>query len=130
MLTQIEMKVLNWAYSFSCKSATMPFCWEKGSFSLKRNQRVLYNCILWILLFICFVLKSCILFQKTDINHLIINGIFFLANFGNIICHLTVRLYKKELVQLINQILHVNMCWGEYINCKNFLIKVNHILFA
>ena len=55
-------------------------------------------------------------YQETDINDFIIKGLLFLAVVGNIILQLTIQLYQNELVQFINQILHMNMCWGKFEN--------------
>ena len=120
MLTEVEMKVVDLFYRFSCKSVTIPFCWERGNISLKQNQNILCNSGIWLLLISCFALKTCMLYQKKDINDFILNGIFFLAIVANIIIQLTVVLYKNELVQLINQILHINLCWGKFVNCNIF----------
>ena len=121
MLTQVELKVLELAYKFSCKSVTIPFCWENGSISLKKNRNILQNYFIWFLLLPGSVLKTCILFQKNDINELIINGIFVLGILANITNQLTVGLYKTELVQLVNGILYMNLSWGKFMNCNIYI---------
>ena len=123
MLTQVELKVLNLAFKFTCNSITIPFCWKNGSISLKQNRNILHNYLIWFLLLPGSVLKTCILFQKNDINELIINGISVLGILANITNQLTVGLYKNELVQLINGILHMNLCWGKFMNCNIFHIN-------
>ena len=114
MLTQVEMQVLNLVYRFCCQSGTIPFCWKNGRISLKENQNILYKYGMWLLLLPCLVVKICMLFQKQDINDLLLNGLFFLDVVGNITFQLTVQLYQKEFVQLINQTLHMNLCWGKH----------------
>ena len=114
MLTQIEFKVLDLVYTLICKSFTAPFCWENGSMVVKQNQNVIYNYILWFLLLSSFVLKTLFIYQNNSINDLILNGIFFLVIVTNIIFQLTVWLYQTELVQFINEILHINSCWGQF----------------
>ena len=116
MLTQVEMKVLKLAYSFSCKSLTIPFCWKNDRISLKKNNNILCNYVMWFLLLPFLVVKTCILFQKNDINELINNGIFVLYIVANIANQLTVQLYKNELVQLVNGTLEINSCWGKYVH--------------
>ena len=124
MLTQVELKTLNLAYRFSCKSFTLPFCWKNGSISLKKNRNILHNCIIWLLLLPFLALKTCMLFQQNDINDLIIYGIFVLGILANISNQLTAQLYKNELVQLVNGILHLNLYWGKFIKCNTFHLKL------
>ena len=114
MLTQVEMKALNLVYSFCCQSSTITFCWESGSLSLKENQNILYKYGIWFLLLPCLVLKTCMLFQKVDINEFILNGLFFITIVGNVVFQLTILLYRTQLVQLVNQILQMNLCWGKH----------------
>ena len=129
MLTQLEMKVLDLVYRFSCKSFTIPFCWENGRISIKKNRNILTNYIIWLLLLPFLVLKTLMLFQQNDINELIIYGIFVLGILANITNQLTVQLYKNELVQLVNGTLHMNLCWG---SCRNpsFFYKDNSLLIC
>ena len=127
MLTQLEMKVLDLVYRFSCKSFTIPFCWENGRISIKKNRNILTNYIIWLLLLPFLVLKTLMLFQQNDVNELIINGILVLGILANITNQLTVQLYKNELVQLVNGTLHMNLCWGNCINCKILHIKIIHL---
>ena len=114
MLTEIEMKVINLIYSLSCKSFTIPFSWSNGSISLKQNQNIVYNFITWVLLILSLALKVFMVFQKNNINEVILNGLFLIVIVGNIIFQLTICLYQTELVQLINQTLLMNSCWGTY----------------
>ena len=120
MLTQVEMQVLDLVYRFCCKSVTIPFCWKSGRLSLKGNQNILYKYGLWLLLLSCLVLKTCMLFQKDDINEFIMSGIFFIATFANIVFQLTILFYQNELTQLINQILQMNSCWGNHKTLHSF----------
>ena len=104
--------MINFVYSLSCKSFTIPFYWTNGSISLKQNQNIVYNYITWFLLLSCLVLRTFMMFEEGDINKLILNGIFLMFIVINICFQLTILLYQTELVQLINQTLHMNSCWG------------------
>ena len=112
MLTKIEMKVLDLIYSIVCKSFTVPFQWNNGSISLKQYLNV-WNYILWLLLMSSLVLKLYMMFQTKHINELILSTIFVLSISGTIVFQLSIWLYQTELVQLINQIFHMNSCWGK-----------------
>ena len=117
MLTKVEMMTLDRIYSHCSKSLTTPFKWENGKMSLKLNHIVLnkYNWITWILLFLTLTYRCVILpkiIAKGDINGSFIHGLFSLYNFCAAVFKLNIWLNKEDLVQLINQLLHISSVWG------------------
>ena len=117
MLTKLEMLALDRIYLHCCKSITTPVQWKNGKMSLKRNHSApnVYNWITWILLLLTLASRCSMLpklISERDINGSIIHGMFLIYNFAGAVLKLNIWLNRVDLVQLINDLLHINSVWG------------------
>ena len=121
MLTKVEMEILDLTFIACCnKGFTIPFAWTNGRMVVDTNPKVLIcNWISWILLIptIIFEFKQIpVLISDNDINGLILHGILTMFHVNLTIIKVNIWLFKEDMVQLVNHMLHINWTWGTIMN--------------
>ena len=118
MLTEFEVRSLQWLYKVCCKSCTTQFAWIQERMILKPKLSLFGT--IWIF-FTYKLLLSCLMFQikhvpamvgKKDVIGLILNVILLMAHVAQLIFKLNTSHSKSEIPQIINQVLEVNSNWG------------------
>ena len=124
MLSELELKTLDFVFRTSSKFSTVPYIWNKGKLSLKSNQHYrVSNGIIWLLLVPTIIYK---IIQLPSLFRNITGSIFqsylLFGLFANATCKLNIAIYKTELAELVNQILYINSVWGK---SYYFIFKVH-----
>ena len=132
MLTERERRHLTLVLRACCKSYLLPFSWENDKMSLEVNRNIIMcNSILWILLIsttIFQVLQIPTSSRNKDINGLILHGVVLLYSLTNVFYKMIIWLFKAELVQLMNQVFHINSSWGKTIIFKLICLHYSKLL--
>jgi len=118
MLTQSELQIFNWVYSaIGWKCVQMPLIWENGKLLLKETSHGrTYNGIicLTLLSMAAFRLKAFPpLIAERDIQACIFQTIFIARYLLHVLYRQNIRIFKTELVRVINQSIYVNTIWGK-----------------
>ena len=116
MLSEKELKTLDFIFRTSCKSFTIPYAWNKGRLSLKPNQHRLSNCIVWLLIVSTMTYKFIqlpSLVGNSNVTSSVVQLWGLVGTLGTFTCRLNTVLYKAELAQLLNQTLCINYIWGK-----------------
>jgi len=116
MLTDLELKVMDWVYRWSCKYFTIPLSWQNGRITLKFNHWVLSNCFMFILpistlSFMLFQYSA--LMDKKDVNASMMYGVLLIYYISLLSYKLCTWIFRKQIVRLINETLLVNTVWGK-----------------
>jgi len=117
MLTESELKIFGLMCTILCKSPTIPFVWQNGSFRMKRNKHRILNFVIWLLLILTLSFKIVqlhLIIKKPDINAAILQGLFVMVLTGSVVYKLNTWLFGAELVQLIKQTMNTNAVWGKH----------------
>ena len=76
---------------------------------------LIFNWISWIFL-ITTIIFQCkqipVLISNNEMDGLILHGILTLAHIACAVIKLNIWLRKEDMVQLTNQMLHINSTWG------------------
>ena len=116
MLTQIEIGKFNLIYTTCCKFYTIPISWNNRRMSLNANPSIVrWNYIAWLLLIanLIFEIKQFpALIWENNVNGVILHGAVVVGHVGYGFLKLNILLFKDEIVQLNNQVLEINSCWG------------------
>ena len=117
MLTEIEMKMLDWVFYNCCRTVTIPFKWNRNRMSVNVTpiNVIIGNYVSWfillpLLIFEAFQILS--LANSRDINGIILNGTLVLSHAANLLFKLNIWCFKEQMVQFINGILEINSSWG------------------
>ena len=119
MLTETEMKTLDWMFHHCCRSVTIPFVWNRDrkrmSVSVKPINVFTGNYISWLILLPSLIFEALqmpSLAHSRNFNGIIFHGMVILSHTANLLFKLTIWLFKEEMVQLINGLLEINSSWG------------------
>jgi len=115
MLTELELRVLDFVYSILSKSPALPINWKNKELSLKTNGSRVFNFSTWILVLPVLGYKLAQLpelIRRKDLNGTILHSFFLIGAMGNAVQSLSIWIYKSDLVYLVNQVLSVNAQWG------------------
>jgi len=116
MLTEFEMKTMDFVYKTVCRYGTVPFIWNNGSMHLKSRETNPVKFLILALYFLGMIFKGFMLLQIIrirDINSLIVYGIASIGYIAVGIFKLSLGLYKTELVEVISLERSINSSWGE-----------------
>ena len=117
MLTQIEMKILDWVFYHCSRSVTIPMKWNRNLKRMSLSVKPL-NAIMgmsWLVLLPSLIFEALqipSLAHSRNINGIILHGMVVLPHTTNVLFKLSIWLYKEHMVQLINEILEINSSWG------------------
>jgi hypothetical protein len=118
MLTDYELKILNWIYQYCCKSFTVPFAWKNKKLILKTKTHTILKNFMFMLSILTpgfMLLRSRALFNnKTDVNSVFLFAILFIFNSTVVVYKLSIWLFREKLVRLINGVISMNSAWGKF----------------
>jgi hypothetical protein len=125
MLSETEFKTIDQVYRVMCKSLVLPFCWKNGKLGLKPRRKisVLYNHVIWLLILVTAYVRLAQIpatAAKNDVNDFLLHGFCILHSLTTMTLRGNVWLHNEEMVQLFNQLLHVNSIWGKWL-CQMLL---------
>jgi len=119
MFTKLETKILNCLLSICSNTVVLPFTWNEGKMVItSKKYSSLYNCITWnLLLFkIGYQLVAIPLVTRPiDVNKLVLHMLFLVITASHLIFKLSMKIHKRELVQLYNEVTVMNSSWGKFI---------------
>ena len=132
MITQLESKILGWAYSAISRSGVLPFAWN-GTLNIKRSLFLtLWNIITSLLLLVVIFFRSKLfrlVIAKNDIHGSILNGTLVIIHVAHVVFKLNVFLYDVDLVDIINKVFYINSAWGKnssYVTIHKFLLVITN----
>jgi len=134
MITEVEFQVLDWIYQGCCsKIMQLPFYWENGKIFSKSKHGRTYNGILIcvLLLDVTWTIKQILaLSVQRNINGSIIQAIHMVRYLSHMMLRNNIRMFKTDLIQVVNQSLNINSTWG---NDKKLIWfkyeSINYVLY-
>ena len=116
MLSELELKTLDFILRTSCKFSRAPYVWNNGILSLKPNQHRVSNWIIWLLLLSTIIYKTIqlpSLVRNSNITGSVFQSFCLFVIFAHATFKLNIAMYKAELAELVNQTLYMNSISGK-----------------
>ena len=113
-------------YRICCKWVTIPFIWKNNKLILTKPN-TFWNYLAWIFLVtkICMQMsRISLLHWSSDINSVILYGIYLLLSLVSLVCKLNIWVHQTEYSQLIQGVMQINADWG-----KNFTFVLKNCMY-